>query len=175
MSDEFLNRAEAGMGAIERLISGLPGIKGYRNKELRREADRALRQQLAGALTEQRQALFAVQKTLLAGGGLQWMDDVDRCVTQLQTLIDRVKSASDGYAGFFDAQKIQEAQLEALHRFDVGMLTRVGEVETTISQLAGAVAEKEKIGPAVANLTQLIAELNNAFSRRVQAISQADV
>ena len=38
------------------------------------------------------------------------MDDVDDAIVKLQTLIDRVKTASYGYAGLFDAVRIKEAQ-----------------------------------------------------------------
>src|SRR5262245_61164310 len=106
MSDQFVDAAKARMGAIERLLKGLPGIKGYTDKELRRDADRQVRTLLAQELESEKQDLLAVQRTLLDGGGLLWLDNVDQAVQKLQILIDRIKTASYGYAGLFDAVRI---------------------------------------------------------------------
>lgn len=111
MSEQFVEQAKANMGAIERLLKGLPGISGYVNKELRRDADKRLRELIAGHITEQKQQLFALQKQLLSSGGLRWLDDVDQNIQKLQTLADRIRTASYGYAGLFDAVKIGEEQL----------------------------------------------------------------
>ena len=119
MTDSFVDKAEQSMGAIERLLKGLPLVREYNDKELRREADRRLRQLLVTELEQEKQRLYDVQKKLLRAGGLAWIDDADGAIQRLQTLIDRIKTASYGYAGLFAAVKIQEAQLDALHRFDV--------------------------------------------------------
>ena len=54
MTERFVEQAQANMGAIERLLKGLPGIRGYVDKELRRDADKRLRDAIAGQLTEQK-------------------------------------------------------------------------------------------------------------------------
>ena len=45
-----VEKGKAEMGSVERLISRLPGIKGYREKELRRAADKQVRDGLARKL-----------------------------------------------------------------------------------------------------------------------------
>ncbi len=40
MSDQFVDFAKSQMGAVERLLKGLPGIGGYIDKELRRQDDK---------------------------------------------------------------------------------------------------------------------------------------
>ena len=175
MSHRVVDKAREGMGAIEKLISGLPGIKDYRNKELRRDADYRLRQMIAGGLEEQKQKLYDLQKQLLKGGGLSWVDDVDGAVTKLQILADRVKTASYGYAGLFNAQKIQDAQLDALHRFDVALMARVQEVKDAIASLEAAISQKDGINSAIDGLTAKLTELNNLFSQRSDAVDDPDL
>ena len=63
------------MDAVEHLIKGLPGVSGYVDKELRRDADKRLRMMIAETLEAQKQRLFDIQKRLLSGGGLRWLDD----------------------------------------------------------------------------------------------------
>ncbi len=170
MSNKYVDKAREGMGAIEKLISGLPGIKDYRNKDLRRDADYRLRQMIAGGLEEQKAKLYDLQKQLLKSGGLSWVDDVDGAVTKLQTLADRVKTASYGYAGLFNAQKIKDAQLDALHRFDVALMARVQEVKDAIAGLEAAISQKDGINSAIDGLTAKLTELNNLFSQRSDAV-----
>ncbi len=175
MNNKYVDKAKEGMGTIEKLISGLPGIRGYRDKDLRRDADYRLRQMIAGGLEEQKAKLYDLQKQLLKSGGLSWVDDVDGAVTKLQTLADRVKTASYGYAGLFSAQKIQDVQLDALHRFDVALMARVQEVKDAIAGLEAAIGQKDGINSAIDGLTAKLTELNNLFSQRANAVDDPDL
>ena len=65
-------------------------------------------------LESRRRKLTTLQSDLLDTGGLLWMDDMERVVGRLQLLIDRVKTAAYGYAGFFDLQAGQGGDLDRL-------------------------------------------------------------
>lgn len=170
MSDQYVEAAKSNMGALERLLKGLPGIRGYVDKELRRDADKRLRMLIANQLDEQKQALLDIQKTLLKNGGLTWLDDVDEAIRKLQILVDRVKTASYGYAGLFDAVRIQEEQLDALHKFDVALAGRIVAVENAVKAVATSVTSKENIQTSIDQVTSVIAELNTMFGKRNEAI-----
>jgi hypothetical protein len=170
MSDQYVDSAKERMGAIERLLKGLPGISGYVDKELRRDADKRLRELIAQELDVQKQALLEVQRMLLEGGGLMWLDNIDQAVQKLQTLSDRIKTASYGYAGLFDPVKVREEALDALHRFDQAMANRTVDVKMAIVSLRQAVSEGGDIGAATRKLTDLLAELNNLYTKRHEAI-----
>ena len=175
MSDHFVETAKANMGALERLLKGLPGIRGYVDKELRRDADKRLRDMIASQLEDQKQALLEIQNKLLKGGGLAWLDDVDGVVQKLQTLIDRIKTASYGYAGLFDAVKIREAELDTLNKFDVALAGRVVAVENAVKALADAVSSKQNIQALVDQLTALMGELRTTFDKRREAVISPDL
>lgn len=175
MTERYVDEAKQNMGAFERLLKGLPGIRSYVDKELRRDADKRLRDMIASQLEEQKKNLLNVQKKLLGGGGLAWLDDVDGAIQKLQLLIDRIKTASYGYAGLFDAVRIREEQLDALHRFDVALAGRVVEVENAIKALAAATATKENMPTLCEQLVNVLAELSNLFSKRQEAIIAPDL
>jgi hypothetical protein len=175
MSEQYTDRAKERMGAIERVIKGLPGIRGYVDKELRRDADKQVRNLLATQLEEQKQALFQVQQTLLRNGGLQHMGELDAAIQKLQILIDRTKSASYGYAGLFDAVRIQENELDALYRFDVALAARAVDLRSDIEAVAGAVAANEQIRERINQLSAQLTELNNLFNRRGEAIRNPEL
>ena len=60
-------------------------------------------------------ALYGFGAGVLSWGvlafGLDWLNEA---VVKLGTLIDRIKTASYGYAGLFDPVRIKEQQLDAL-------------------------------------------------------------
>ena len=174
MTDSFLDKAEESMGAIERLLKGLPLVREYNDKELRREADHRLRQLLVTELEQEKQRLYDVQKNLLRAGGLAWIDDADGAIQRLQTLIDRIKTASYGYAGLFAALKIQEAQLDALRRFDVALAERAQEIKERIEPIGGRRRQSANaIGPAIEAVNDTVTELQRLFDKRSQAITTA--
>ncbi len=184
MTDSFMDRAQKGMGAIERLLTRLPLVQEYNDKELRREADHRLRQTLVTELEQEKQRLYDVQKKLLRAGGLAYMDDADGAIQKLQTLIDRIRTASYGYAGLFAAVKIQEEQLDALHRFDVALAERAHEIKATIDRVETASASTEAIGHEGASFEQrrivtwqavsdTVTEFQRLFDTRSQALTDA--
>jgi len=59
------DKMKSQMNAVERALAGLPGIREYKEKELRREADRQVREALAQLLEEQRSRLTGLQLDLL--------------------------------------------------------------------------------------------------------------
>ena len=77
---DLIEKAKAARGALERTFAGLPGVKGYKEKELRREADKTVRDLLARDLDEQRQRLQGLQVDLLGAGGssMPWRSSTSR-------------------------------------------------------------------------------------------------
>lgn len=172
MSDTFVEGAKAQMGAVEAMLKGLPGVKGYVEKELRRDADYRVRTMIAGQLDEQKQRLFDIQQKLLKGGGLKWLDDVDGAIQKLQILSDRVRTASQGYAGLFDAVRIGEEQLDALHAFDVALVEQVARIKNAVDGLAATVGNHAEMGQTIETLTETIAAVGTLFGQRDQVLMQ---
>jgi hypothetical protein len=170
---DTVDKAKAAMGGFERFISSLPGIKGYREKELRRDADKQVRDQLARELEERRGKITALQSELLEAGGLLWLDDVERAVGRLQLLIDRIKTAARGYGGFFDLQRVKEAELERLANFDQALFDDLPRLDEAIAALATAIGANEGIKEAIKALADLLSGMNETFGRRIEAIRGA--
>jgi hypothetical protein len=171
---DLLETVDAGLGGVERLAKKIPGYKGYKEKELRREADKLLRMQVAGQLDDQRKRLAELQMQLISQAQIEHVDDLERAVMKLQLLTDRVKTASYGYAGLFDAVKVKEEQLDALYEFDNQMLDVVQEIASDVDQVASAIMAKEGVGLAAAELIVTVEQANLTFGHRNEAILQAE-
>lgn len=164
---------QASQDNFENLVNKIPGYQGYKAKELRREADKLLRMELAAKFDDQRKRLTELQHQLISQAQIEFLDDLERAVMKLQLLIDRIKTASYGYAGLFDAVKVKEEQLDALYEFDNQMLSFVEEVAADVDQVSSAITARESIGEAITDLVSTVTEANLAFGHREEAILQA--
>jgi hypothetical protein len=160
------------LGGFEALVAKIPGYKGYKDKELRREADKLLRMQIAGKLDEQRKRLAEVQVQLISAAQIEFVDDAERAVMKLQLLIDRIKTASYGYAGLFDAVKIKEDELDRLYEFDKELLDEVDQIAAGVDKVTSAVSAGDGIGVAMAELILSVEQANLTFNHRREAILQ---
>jgi hypothetical protein len=170
---DYLETVESSLGGLESVARKIPGYGGYKEKELRREADKLLRIELAGRFDDQRKRVSELQHQLISQAKIEFLDDLERAVMKLQLLIDRIKTASYGYAGLFDAVKVKEEQLDALYAFDNQMLDFVDEVAADMDQVTSAIAAGEGIGDAIGALVGTVGEANQAFGHREEAILQA--
>ncbi len=161
------------LGGLEQLVAKIPGYKGYKEKEMRREADKLLREHLARQFEEQRRSITNLQKQLISSGQIGFLDDLEDGGLKLQILIDRLKTASYGYAGFFDAVKVKEPQLDALYEFDNALMDEVPKVADAINKASEAITAKEGVAQAIADLVSTIQGVNNTFNKRQDVILQA--
>ena len=168
---DLRNTVDDAMNWFEELVRKIPGYGGYKEKEQRRAADTLLREHLARELEAQWSQINDLRSQMLIGAGLSYLDDVGRAARRLQTLIDKVKVAAEGYAGFFDPVKVKEEELDALYEFDNDMLTKVDEVANATKSVQMALDNSDEPGPSVRILNQTIDEIIEHFDRRKDVIT----
>jgi hypothetical protein len=168
-----IEQAKSERGAIEKGVSWIPGYKGYKEKELRRTLDKQVRDALAKKLDARARKLTALQQTLLASGGLLWMDDMEKLVARLRTVRDRIKTASYGYAPFFDVTKVKEDDLDRMLQFDQELGEQMAAVDAAIAGLEVAVKANEGIGDEIEAADETLVALGETFGRREAVIKGA--
>jgi hypothetical protein len=168
---DLRDKIDDAMGGFEQLASKIPGYSGYKEKEQRREADALLRAHLAREFEVQWARINDLKSQMLVGPAMSQLDDIGRAGRRLQTLIDKIKAAAQGYAGFFDAVKVKEDELDALYEFDNAMLNKVSDVGLAIDEVQTALDNEEGIAPAIRKLTRLIDDLITHFDRRKDVIT----
>lgn len=160
------------LSGFESLVNKIPGYKGYKEKEMRREADSMLRQHLAAQLAEQLSRAEDVTNQMLTGPGMMQLDEMGKGNTRLQTLIDKVKTAAQGYAGFFDAVKVKEDQLDTLYEFDEQMVRQVDEISAAVDNLQAALdgGDTSAIAPSVRRYVTTVSDASTHFDKRKDAM-----
>jgi len=168
---DLRDRIDDAMGGFEDLVSRIPGYAGYKEKEKRREADALLRDHLAREFEAQWNRINDLKSQMLIGPAMTYLDDMGKAGRRLQTLIDKIKAAAQGYAGFFDAVKVKEDELDALYQFDQDMVSKVDEVATAIDAVQTALDNEEGIAPAIRSLTRTIDDMIALFDRRKDVVT----
>ena len=170
MSD-LLSKISTTRGGLEKLVGSIPGYKGYKEKEMRREADRILRETLARKYEEQWSRLNGVQKRLLSSGGIEYMDDVEGAATKLRGFIDKLKTAAMGYSGFFDAVKVKEDALDKLYQFDNALSDGILQISGTIDAIDAAIAAKQGVPEAISRFDDQCRYLVTTFEQRKEVLT----
>jgi hypothetical protein len=127
----LLDRARSGQNALEQIANAIPGFQGYREKELRRDADRLQREFMARRLEECKKPLDGAAASSTRGGSLDVINDVETARKRLDRLIARIRYADRGYAGFFDPIKVEEDTLARVYEFDLALLQEVSAIRET--------------------------------------------
>lgn len=155
-------------GWFERIASKIPFYKGYKQKEERREADTLLREHIVKQLSQQLRAAEDVTGQLLTGPGMAQLDDMGQGNTRLQTLIDKVKTAAQGYSGLFDSIKVNEDALDTLYEFDYDMLTKAEEIGEAVNSVQAVLDEGDssKIAASVRRYVRTVTDASKLFDQR---------
>ncbi|MHB8869777.1 MAG: hypothetical protein ACYC6T_06805 [Thermoleophilia bacterium] len=163
-------RIEESKNWFERAAEHIPGYKGYKNKELRREADKLQREYVAERLEAARLKLEDVALAVTDRGDLQLLAGVDRTGRKLRTIKDRYLYADYGYAGIFDTVKVGEDIIEQLYRFDV----QSQEYALHLEQLATTLsADSPSLRSDLEIFDQRVVALDQSFAEREHLITGA--
>lgn len=166
---ELLGRIREEQDVFGKLLGKLPGFNGYFDREQRRSADKLLRETIAARYEELWRRISALQRELISQGGLMYVDDLEGAAIKLRQFIDRVRNASYGYAGFFDAIKIRSEELESLYQYDLWLLSLVDEISRAIDHVEASLGT-DGLPAAIRHLTRLSQESIEAFEKRSQVI-----
>lgn len=168
---DVLGRVEEGRTLVEKkLESIIPGWGGYQKRQERRKADQLLRQTLAEKLAQQRKRLDVATQELIENNRYDLVDNLGSAVTQLQTFIDRVRFASYGYSGLFDAVKINEKELEQIYDFDMALFDYVERLNTANDRLQEAISTGQGVLETVRIIRDICREANATFDEREHII-----
>jgi hypothetical protein len=168
MSD-IMERVVGEQDFFKKLLSKIPGFKGYIARNHRRSADKLLRETIADGFESQWARISAVQRDLVNQGGLEYVDDLENAAIKLRQFIDRIKKAAYGYAGLFDPIKINEEELNQIYQYDLALVSSIDEVGRAVDNIEASIGS-DGLPAAIRNLTALSQSCVEAFNRRSEVI-----
>ena len=169
---DVYGQAKSQMRLSERIAAALPGFRGYKEKELRRESDKLVRNNLYIKLTKAKDNVKSISQKIADKRYMDVLTDIDRLSAKMDRITEKVNHASYGYAGFYDIVKIKEENLDRMITFDNQLLDEVNALTVSIEEL-----KTQLLSNNFANLKdkiQTIADkfelLEDTFDKRGQII-----
>ena len=168
MADLF-QRITDSRNLIEKIGAAIPGFKGYVDRNSRRDADKLLRETVATRFEQQWSRISELQRNLISQGSIEPVDDLEAAAIKLRTFIDRVRTASYGYAGFFDAIKVNETELVKIYQFDASLIDRAVQLSAAVDNVASSMGS-DGLPAAIRNVATLAQDAIDAFQGRNELI-----
>jgi hypothetical protein len=171
-NNDVYAQSKSQMRLSERIAAALPGFRGYKEKELRRESDKLVRNNLYLKLTKNKDDVRAISQKIADKRYMDVLTDIDRLTAKMDRITEKVNHASYGYAGFYDIVKIKEENLDRMITFDNQLLDEVNALTATIGDLKTQLLSnnfanlKDKI-QAIADKIEL---LEDTFDKREQVL-----
>lgn len=169
MTDQIFDKIKSEMDPFKKILSYIPGFKGYMERQARRDSDKLLRETVAERFEQQWGRISALQREFIGSGDLQYVDDLEAAAIKLRTFADRIRRATRGYSGLFDAVKINEEELNRLYEYDSQMLVLAEEVGRAVDNVEASIGT-EGLPAALRNLTSVSQQCIDVFDRREEAI-----
>ena len=164
-----LDKITAGDNLIGKIRNFLAGFVGYVERDNRREADKLLRLTVAQRFEEQWERMSEIQRRLIKENQLEQVDDLEEAAIKLRAFINRIRNASYGYSGLFDAVQINSKELEQIYNYDVALLEGVEQVSNAIDNLSASLGT-DGFPAAIRHIVTLSEEIVSAFERREEVI-----
>jgi hypothetical protein len=165
-------QAKSQMRLSERIAAALPGFRGYKEKELRRESDKLIRNHLAQKLSKGKENVRSISQKIADKRYLDMLTDVDRLVAKMDRITEKISHASYGYSGFFDIVKIKEENLDRMIAYDNQLIDSVNILTDSIDTLKAQLlsGDYSNLKDKIQTITGKFEMLEDTFDKRQEVI-----
>lgn len=172
MSDEIeqiVKKVTGDIDPFKKILSFVPGFKGYIDRQARRDQDKILRDVIAERFEGLWQRISTLQRDLIAQGDLHLVDDLEGAAIKLRAFIDRVRRAPRGYSGLFDAVKINSDELERIYQYDATLLALADDVNRAIDNVEASFGS-DGIVAAIRHLRTMAQQCIDLYEQRAKVL-----
>jgi uncharacterized membrane-anchored protein YjiN (DUF445 family) len=165
---DYLGKVKGERSLLEKIMGYIPGYRGYKEKELRRESDRLVRMEVVNRL---KAAKTAFRRTFANPSAVQKLsgDDTyrfDALNSRLDRVTQRIDRAVAGYAGMFDAIKVKEDKLDSVIQHDLNLIERAESIKTNVEKTISIEPGTDEWRTAMDALVTKIEELDSLINER---------
>jgi hypothetical protein len=171
-TNPYFDRTKSQTGLLEKIELVIPGFHGYKEKEMRRESDKLIRNQIYQKLSDAEASTKDIYRSLVNEGANDSWDDTDHLLARLDRIMERINHSEYGYSGFFDSTKVREPDLDRMMGYDIQLIQMADNITTSIQALKDSVDNnrlqeaKGKVGDAMKSVDAL----ENAYNGRKDII-----
>lgn len=155
----------------QKIMKLIPGWRGYRIKEERRNADRILRDQLCTRLRRTQETIKDIRKAAVEAELEGAYTAIESLTSRTERLISEMMHADYGYRPYFDEIKIKEDDLMNMLRFDTWFVEQVQEFDRIANEAVGSVSDDSATAlKQIKDLGRMITEMTTKWKSRTDVI-----
>ena len=169
--DTVMEASKENRGILERICLWIPGYRGYRQKNIRRDVDQEVRSQVVRAIDECKTILANIQRGVVENGDIQMAKSVERLRVKTDTYLKNIESAEAGYSGIWEATKTLEDELEAVMEWDAKLLESADDLKKLLNAIMDKVdAGSVDIKADLRGIERFLDDLDAGLGTRMQVI-----
>ena len=171
-NNDVYAQSKSQMRLSERIAAALPGFRGYKEKELRRESDKLVRNNLYLKLTKEKDDVRVISQKIADKRYMDVLTDMDRLTAKMDRITEKVNHASYGYSGFYDIVKVKEESLDRMITFDNQLLDEVNALTAAIDDLKTQLLNNNfaNLKDKIQTVSDKFELLEDTFDKREQVI-----
>ena len=167
-TNELERSAEASIGKnrtlFERICMYVPFYRGYKQKNLRRDEDRAIRGVVAKVLEACKNDLANAARATL--GDVDAMRDMERIRSKVDRYCSDVKKSVNGYSGVHATVKILESELDRVIEWDAHLIDDVELLKQQTEAMLANIDNGQPIKGNMRTIEQTVDDLINTYRER---------
>lgn len=169
--DTVMEASEENRGILERISLWIPGYRGYRQRNIRRDVDREVRAQVVRSVDECKTILANIQRGVVENGDIHMAKSVERLRIKTDTYLKNIESAEAGYSGIWEATKTLEDELEAVMEWDAKLLESAADLKKLLNSIMDRVdAGSVDIKADLRGIERSLDDLDAGLGTRMQVI-----
>jgi hypothetical protein len=171
-ANPYFDRVKSQTGLLEKIELVVPGFHGYKEKEMRRESDKLIRNQIYQKLSDAEASVKDIYRSLVNQGANDTWDDTDHLLARLDRVTERINHSEYGYSGFFDSTKVREPDLDRMMGYDIQLIQMADSVTTAVQGLKDSVdnGRLQEAKGKVNDAMKSVDALENAYNGRKDII-----
>ena len=163
IEDGIKDKMKGELTITQRVAMYIPGYRGYREKNLRRDEDRAVRQELSRNIQGTKADLANIHRGLI---GTDLMSDVEMIRTKVDRYDTDIKKAVNGYSAFHASVKVTEDDLDRIVHWDAKIMDDIQDMRKATAELLKSVDEGLDCKAAVREYERGIDALIEDYNQR---------
>ncbi|MEM3622159.1 MAG: hypothetical protein QXZ02_03185 [Candidatus Bathyarchaeia archaeon] len=169
---DYLGKVQKERGLLEKIMGYIPGYRGYKEKELRRESDRLVRMEVVNRLKAAKTAFRRKFANPLLIQKLSNEDTFrfDTLTSRIDRVTQRIDRAVAGYAGMFDAIKVKEDKLDTVLEYDVSLIEKAEAIKADVEKVNALEPGKDEWRTAMDELISKVEELDGLVDKRSEVL-----
>lgn len=164
LDTEIKDKMKGDMSLTSRIAMYIPGYRGYKERSLRKDQDRAVRTELSRTIQAAKGDMASVQRNLVDSPDL--MMEAERIRTKLDRYDIDVKKAVNGYSAFHDSIKVTEEDLARVVQWDASLAQDINEMREAVEALMYATDAGEDAKASLRRIERGLDQMINDYRQR---------